>query len=329
MDDLNNFVWNAERLRSATDAAGIALWAWNVDTNALAMDERGYSLWRIERGASLTFDSLTLHIYPPDVEHMKALIEATRHKPGPYEIDFRIMRSDEVRWVNARGLGADEGMVGRLMFGTFMDVTERREAEEARELLAGEMSHRVKNLFLVASSLTSISARSARNIAEMQEDLVLRFNTLGQAHELLRRDGHESTTSIAALLTVLLGSYDVYGVVGGRIRLTCGYFETGKRATTALALIVHELATNSVKYGALSTTGGSLQVGCFEEGDVVGITWEERGSPTSESQGRQSGYGTKLISRSVSGALGGTVAYDWLSDGLNITLRMQKERLAA
>ncbi len=87
-----------------------------------------------------------------------------RSRPGPYEVDFRILRDDrdgEVCWISARGLGADEGIVERVMFGVFLDVTERKLVEETRELLAAEMSHRVKNLFAIASSLPAIAARSA------------------------------------------------------------------------------------------------------------------------------------------------------------------------
>jgi PAS domain-containing protein len=69
---------------------------------------------------------------------------ATRAKPGHYQIDFRILHGNGIKWVSARGRGADEGIVGRTMFGVFLDSTDRKEAEEARDLLAGEMGHRVR-----------------------------------------------------------------------------------------------------------------------------------------------------------------------------------------
>ncbi len=102
---------------------------------------------------------------------MRAAFAATRTPPGPYQIDFRILLGDVIRWVSARGRGADEGIVGRIMFGVFLDSTARKEAEEAREMLAGEMSHRVKNLFAIVSSLASIAARSAVTTTEMERDL--------------------------------------------------------------------------------------------------------------------------------------------------------------
>ena len=66
---------------------------------------------------------------------------------GAYEIDFRILVDGDIRWISARGQGDDADIAERIMFGIFLDVTQRKQAEEANELLAGEMSHRVKNLF--------------------------------------------------------------------------------------------------------------------------------------------------------------------------------------
>jgi HWE histidine kinase len=83
--------------------------------------------------------------------------------------------------VSARGQGNDTGTVGRIMYGIFLGVTGRKQAEEGHELLAGEMSHRVKNLLAIASSLTAITPRSAKTTAEMAKELTLRLTALGRA----------------------------------------------------------------------------------------------------------------------------------------------------
>ena len=114
-------VWDAKHLRIATDAARIALWSWNVDTDEIALDERSHVLWGL-----------------------------------PLQDGF---------------VTFDVGIIGRIMFGVFLDVTERKIAEEGRELLSGEMSHRVKNLFAIASALTHIASRSATTTVEMARDI--------------------------------------------------------------------------------------------------------------------------------------------------------------
>ena len=179
-------VWSEAHLRLAIDAAGVALWSWNVDTDKLTMDESGYRLWDVPISEFVTFEDLSSHIHPADRDRVRAAFAATRALAGPYEIDFRIIVVDEVRWVSARGQGADVGIVDRVMFGIFIDVTGRKQAEEGHELLAGEMSHRVKNLLAIASGLTRLTSRSAKTTEEMARELTNRLTALGRAHDLVR-----------------------------------------------------------------------------------------------------------------------------------------------
>ncbi len=325
-------VWDAERLRIAADAAGIGLWSWNVDTDAIAMDERGHALWGAPKDGPLTFADLSSRVAPPDLDRVEAAFAATRRTPGPYQLEFRIVHDDGIRWVSARGRGGDEGIVGRTMFGVFLDSTERKAAEEARDLLAGEMAHRVKNLFAIASSLTSIAARSAATTTEMARDLTQRLATLGRAANFIRPMPGE-TAGKAALLgdlfSVLLAPYDDQGVVGGRIRVSVPEARVGDAAATTLALVVHELATNAVKYGSLSAAGGTLDVRCTDQDGHVTVVWTERGGPPVAAPAGSGGFGSKLVSRSLSQQLGGSIAYDWQPEGAVVTLRMSRARLAA
>jgi hypothetical protein len=127
------------------------------------MDERAFELWGVPLSEYVTFDDLSAHVHPADRDRVKAAFAATRAIVGAYEIDFRIMIGHEVRWISARGQGNDADIVGRVMHGIFIDVTGRKQAEEGHELLAGEMSHRVKNLLAIAAGLTAITSRSAKN----------------------------------------------------------------------------------------------------------------------------------------------------------------------
>jgi two-component sensor histidine kinase len=326
-------VWDAERLRTAADAAGVGLWSWNVDTDEIALDERSHGLWGVPRDGPYTFADLSARIVPPDRDRVRAAFAATRAAPGPYQIDFRIARDGEaVRWVSARGRGGDEGIVGRTMFGVFLDSTARKEAEETRDLLAHEMSHRVKNLFAIASSLTSIAARSAATTTEMARDLTQRLATLGRAHDLIRPmpgDGGGEAALLGDIFSVLLAPYDDRGMVGDRIRVSLPDARVGERAATTLALVVHELATNSVKYGALSVAGGTLDVSCTQHDGEVAVVWTERGGPPVSAPTGPGGFGSKLVAMSLGQQLGGAIAYDWPPEGAVVTLRMSRARLAA
>lgn len=140
-------VWHEKHLRAANRAAGVALWSWNVDTDAITMDEHAYDLWEVSKNEQkITFEILSKNIHPADLERVRSAFAATRAVVGAYEIDFRILTGSDIRWISARGQGDDADIADRIMFGIFLDVTQRKQAEEANELLAGEMSHRVKNL---------------------------------------------------------------------------------------------------------------------------------------------------------------------------------------
>lgn len=150
----------------APDAARVALWSWHVDTDRLTMDARAFGLWGLPWSDAVAFEEMSAHIHPADRDRVRAASTATRSVAEPYEIDFRVLLADDVRWVSARGQGADEGMVDRVMFGVFLDVTGRKQAEEGHELLAGEMRHRVKNLLAIAAGLTRITSQSTQSAAE-------------------------------------------------------------------------------------------------------------------------------------------------------------------
>ncbi len=324
--------WNADRLRTATHAAGVALWSWNVVTDEIELDERAHVLWNIPRGEAVTFKGLSEHIHPEDLGVVESAFAATRHVDGAYEIDFRIDRAGDTRWISARGQGRDKGIVDQVMFAIFMDVTERKQAEEAREMLASEMSHRIKNLLTITSALTAIAERSTSTKSEMARDLTRRIMALGTAHDLVRPIAGASNRQgafMADLLEVLLAPYDDQERAGGRISISAIPARVGETGATALALITHELATNSMKYGSLSKADGKVAISCSLTGDDVTVIWRERDGPPVRGSPDKAGFGSTLIARSLSGQLGGAIAFDWLAEGLAATIRMSKARLEA
>ncbi|MDB5876311.1 MAG: histidine kinase [Ramlibacter sp.] len=322
-------LWDADHLRLAIAAAGVALWSWNVDTNRFSMDERAFELWGVPLSEYVSFDDLSSHIHPADRDRVKAAFAATRAIVGPYEIDFRIMISDQVRWISARGQGSDADIAGRIMHGIFLDVTGRKQAEEGHELLAGEMSHRVKNLLAIATGLTMITSRSAKSTVDMAKELTNRLTALGRAHDLVRPlPGQEGKAALFGdLLTVLLAPYDDEAAFSGRIRVAVPRMGVGEQAATTLALVLHELATNSLKYGALSSSTGTLDISCTPHDTDVVVVWTERGGPPVAVPAGEGGYGSKLLNRSMTVQLGGSITCDWNAEGVIISLRMTKDRL--
>ena len=321
--------WNEKHLRLAIQAAGVALWSWNVDNDDLTMDERAYQLWGLPPSSHVSFEDLSAHIHPADRDRVRAAFAATRAIVGPYEIDFRIMVADQVRWVSARGQGDDADIVGRVMFGIFLDVTGRKQAEEGHELLAGEMSHRVKNLLAIATSLTTITSRSAKTTADMARELTERMAALGRAHDLVRPlPGKEGKAALLGdLLAILLAPYDDLGAFSGRVRVAVPRMGVGVTAATTLALVIHELATNSLKHGALSSATGTLDVACDTPEKEITVVWTERGGPPVEAPSGQGGFGSRLVMRGME-QLGGSIEFEWSAEGAIARLRMSEQCLA-
>ena len=325
--------WSRAQFRLAVKAAGISLWTCNVDSDELTMDRRGFELWDVALDdTALTFEHLSEKIHPADRDRVRAAFVATRALVGLYEIDFRIMAdSGEVRWISARGQGDDLEIAARTMSGVFLDVTGRKQAEEANELLAGEMSHRVKNLLAIASGLTKITSRSSRTVEDMAQQLIHRLAALGRAHDLVRPlpGGQGSAALLGDLLTVLMAPYDDMGAFSGRIRVAVPRTGVGEHAATGIALVIHELATNSLKYGALSVPTGTLDISGKMLGDDVELIWTEQGGPSFEHPTGPGGYGSKLVQRTISGLLAGAFSCEWTPGGAVVTLSIKGDRLVS
>lgn len=326
-----------EAVAAALKAAGVAIWSWNVETDVITMDERGFNIWGVSKTEEATFSGLSRFIHPEDLDRVRAGFTTSRSLIGPYETDFRILFENEIRWIAARGQGSDADIVDQLMFGIFIDVTERKQSEEANELLADEMSHRVNNLLMVAAGLARSVGRSADNVEDMVRDLTDRLLALGRAHVLARFDPEQRSNQalLGDLLGVLLSPYDNLpvpilgqnGPTSGRIHISVPKIGIGAKAVSTLALVFHELATNSLKYGALSSPMGEIDVSAAPYvSDEIVLVWTEQGGPPLSASQAVTGFGSTLL-KSVSDALGGSIELAWIARGLSVTLRMNTARL--
>ena len=215
------------------------------------------------------------------------------------------------------------------------DITERRRAQEQQNLLLREMSHRVKNLFAVASGLVTLSARSARTPADMAEAFRERLGALARAHGLTRPgliNGGEKPgqdTTLHALVQTIFAPYvEPERVKGhGFYIITGPCLPIGRNAVTSIALVIHELATNAAKYGALSSPGGYIHIDWSVKKDELLLTWKEHGGPSLDGPAEHEGFGSSLVRRLVTGQFGGQLSYDWKPKGLIIRLSVPVERL--
>lgn len=203
------------------------------------------------------------------------------------------------------------------------DITERRQAEEQKSLLIREMDHRVKNLFTLANSVVSLSARSATTPGELASAVCARLNALARAHTLTIPHGlsNEQPTTLHALIQTILAPYADSGDNSqSRAVVTGPDITIDGASVTSFALLLHEFATNAAKYGALSLPEGLLDIACSESEEVFTVVWSERNGPLIDREPDSTGFGTLLAKATVHGQLHGEIRRDWKREGLTITV---------
>ncbi len=203
-------------------------------------------------------------------------------------------------------------------------------ALEQQAMLTQEMSHRMKNLFMVVQGMIHVSARSAASPADMEDTLSGRLQALAGANALVRRTPHDPgvsdatgpVTDLADLVARILAPHERDPAASGRCRFRIDGppVQLGERAANGFALVCHELATNAAKYGALTRDAGRVHVSWQQDDGRLEIVWRERGGPAIAAPPAKRGFGTTLADRTVVGQFRGTLSHDWQEQGLSVTI---------
>jgi PAS domain S-box-containing protein len=271
-------------------------------------------------------------IHPQDRERALAAWNQSLATGAPYEIEYRLRHhSGEHRWTLGLALPVrdSEGTIVR-WFGTCTDIHATKLAAEERELVAQELSHRIKNIFAVLTGIISLSARSQPEVKPFADQLRQRIYALAEAHDFVQPRSREARPgqdqlSLRALIGRLLTPYDQDEQP--RFEFLGDDAEIDEGAATPLALLVHELATNAAKYGALSTPEGRIVLtGARHEGRYH-LSWKEIGGPAIVAGDLPEGFGSRVIALSAEGQLRGQLERIWEPDGLRVEADLPLEAL--
>jgi two-component sensor histidine kinase len=203
-----------------------------------------------------------------------------------------------------------------------------------QETLTSEMSHRIKNLFAVVDAMISFTKRSATSADEFAAILHGRLHALASANALVRQSFTEGlkapevrAASLHALIHAILKPYETLG--GQRFSASGEEIILGDQATTGLALVFHELATNAAKYGALSQEEGRVKVTWEQYEDGLVMIWSETGGPEIQGEPERQSFGTRLVRNAVIGQFRGKLDMQWRKQGLHAELVLPKANLAS
>jgi len=314
-----------QRLRESEDRRTLALaagrmgsWDWDLVRRDCAWDEGQRAIFGVDEAFAVTPASIRRLIHRGDRKLLFKAIKQVRRHAGSHQVEFRICRPDGgVRWClgTAASTGDSADNVFRVS-GVTIDITDRKDAEERQSLLAREVDHRDKNALAVVHAIVCLTR--ADNIKQYVAAVEGRIQALARVHSLLsesRWRGADITRLIhEELAPFRTPNYD-------RIRISGRSLSLSSSNAQALALALHELATNAAKYGALSLPSGGVDVEWDLKGGNVVLSWIERGGPPVE-HSASGGFGIRVVKASVESQLGGTVAFDWRREGLRCLIRI-------
>lgn len=243
--------------------------------------------------------------------HEDHLVPITRHG-----------RREDVYWTYSYGPIDDEsaatGVGGVLVICT--ETTQKVLAERRQRLLAEELKHRVKNTLATVQAIAAQSLRGAATLNDAREAFTARIAALSRAQDALSADASQGSdlAEIVSASIAHLGGPDRFRIDGPAVRLA-------PKPAFALTLMLHELSTNALKYGALRVDSGRIAITWTVERAAVPsqlrVRWEERGGPPVELPTHE-GFGTRLIQRGLAADLGGQARIDYEPDGVVCTLQM-------
>lgn len=208
------------------------------------------------------------------------------------------------------------------------DITEKRQAQERTALMSLELSHRIKNVFAVVDGVIALSVRAEPESSDFAEKLRKRFNALGRATSYVSPSdvGRRDLPVIPTLHGLLQTLLEPYGALNGPERqvvvegVDC---PVGPSATTAIALVINELATNALKYGALRSSSGHISLVITQAAGLVSLVWQEAVEMVeARAPDVSKGFGTTLLEHSVVRLLKGALQREWLQNGLRVSIQI-------
>jgi PAS domain S-box-containing protein len=216
----------------------------------------------------------------------------------------------------------DEGGDIVQYFASFVDLTEHKEDEAQSKMLIDELNHRVKNTLSTVQSIVWQTLRTPSDPKVIRESIESRLFALSRSHDLLTREKWES----AGLLDIVHDALEPFGVSGGRadrIAIMGENIRFPPKSALALGIAFNELATNAVKYGALSNAAGSILIEWTMETTPAGqqllLNWKEKDGPPVAPPAHK-GFGSRVIERGLAHELEGTIHLDYRPDGLVCTM---------
>lgn len=308
------------RLRLAIEAGRMAVWLYDTATDSVQASPELNRLLGFPPDAAPSMTEVRSRYFTGELERLRAAgTSAMQNSERYFEVEFRTVWPDtSIHWLLLRAefVMAANGVPYQVV-GVLIDITSRKVAEEHQRLLLNELNHRVKNTLATVQSIVSQTLRNSISTAQAHEAVESRLFALSRVHDVLTRENWDSA-QLSELIDEAVVPYRAYGA--SRLITRGPDRRVSPRIALALAMGIQELATNAVKYGALSNEVGTVtiewRIHTASQPPHLYLEWSEKGGPTVKPPARR-GFGTRMLERGLARDLDGTVEITFEATGLS------------
>ncbi len=304
----------------AMRAAKIASWSWDLRTDIVDCDDTLRAMFALPPGLPVSGRDIMSAVRPKDVDGLRAALRDSFVTDEDFSGEFHVEATG--KWLLGLGRVFERTPDGKAaaVLGVYIDISATKDSEEKTRLLLRELNHRVKNTLAMLQSLAGQTLRRSRNDKEFTIAFSGRLQALAAAHTLLS-DREWDSIDLATLLKTQVSPYALD--FDQQVEVACPEILLNPDEALGLGLVLHELATNAAKFGALSRSVGRVRVSCPGDPspDARVIDWVETGGPA-VSPPRDGGFGSILIARSLDKIVGSSVEVDYRPEGLRVRIRI-------
>ena len=307
-----------ERFRAMADNLPLIVWMHDAEGRQEFVNQTFCDYFGVAR-EEMRSGRWRLLTHPDSGPAYAAAFQTSVRDRSPFHGEVRVRRADgEWRWLEswANPRFANDGtFLGHI--GTSADITDRKRIEEIRHLLILELNHRVKNTLSVVQAIAHQSFRTGGSPGERLDAFEGRLRALSEAHDVLTRANWQE----ASLAELVEGARRSCGVDPARFEARGDDVTLAPQRAVTVAMALHELCTNAIKYGALSGPDGRVKVEWHVRGEPrrFRLVWTERSGPPVSPPARK-GFGTRMLERALTADLEASVAMDFAPEGLTCTI---------
>lgn len=311
---------DGDNLELALQAAGLGKFEWRRDEDVFVANARAREILGLPAEVISADESGPFYaaVHPDDRERMREAVRTEMETADHFDVEFRVVRADDGRsiWIHSAGVPVRDAE-GRLVaaVGVVEDVSSRKLEENQRLTLMAELDHRVKNVLAAVQALAFQTAKRTTSLDSFLQTFAGRLKSMGSANELLTAARWRGA-AVDHLAAAELG-----GLAPSQTRWEGPELFLTPRAANALSLALHELVTNALKYGALSTDQGRVDVRWGRlEGGGFELLWIESGGPSVQPPSHH-GFGSTLLNQVTGRELNGETQIEYHPGGVRARLR--------